>query len=213
MEQLDQIIKTISLTMGAAWASGINLYATILVLGILGMTGTIVLPEGLEILMNPFVIAAAGIMYFVEFFADKIPAVDTAWDSIHTFIRIPLGALLAAGAVSAIDPALTLAAAIIGGGIAAGSHAAKAGSRVMINMSPEPFTNIAASVGEDVVVVAGLWTALQYPWVFLVFLGIFFLVLIWLLPRLWRGIRKVFGTVGRWFGGRKPENPVSAKIQ
>ncbi len=204
MDQLNHIIQTISMTMGAAWASGINLYATILVLGILGMTDAIVLPPGLEILMHPLVIAAAGIMYVVEFFADKIPALDTAWDSLHTFIRIPIGALLAAGAVGDVNPAITLAAAIIGGGIAAGTHAAKAGSRVMINASPEPFTNWAASIGEDVVVVAGLWTALNYPWAFLVFLVIFIVLLIWLLPKIWKGIKKVFRAIGRLFGIKQP---------
>ena len=157
MENYNELIHTISLTMGAAWASGINLYATILVLGVLGITDAITLPAGLEILANPVIIAAAGIMYLIEFFADKIPAVDSAWDSIHTFIRIPLGALLAAGAVGTVNPAVTIAAALLGGGLAAGSHAAKAGTRVMINASPEPFTNVAASVGEDVAVVAGLW--------------------------------------------------------
>ncbi len=204
MDQLNHIIQTISMTMGAAWASGINLYATILVLGILGMTDAIVLPPGLEILMHPLVIAAAGIMYVVEFFADKIPALDTAWDSLHTFIRIPIGALLAAGAVGDVNPAITLAAAIIGGGIAAGTHAAKAGSRVMINASPEPFTNWAASIGEDVVVVAGLWTALNYPWAFLGFLVIFIVLLIWLLPKIWKGIKKVFRAIGRLFGSKQP---------
>jgi len=205
MEQYNHIIHTISLTMGAAWASGINLYATILVLGILGITDAITLPAGLEILMNPLVIAAAGIMYVIEFFADKIPAVDTAWDSVHTFIRIPLGALLAAGAVGGVNPAVTFAAMILGGIIAAGSHAAKAGTRVMINASPEPFTNVAASVGEDVAVVTGLWAALNYPLVFLGFLALFIILLIWLLPKIWRGVKKVFRVIGRLFGRNTPD--------
>ena len=205
MEQLDQIIQTISLTMGAAWASGINLYATIVVLGVLGITETIVLPAGLGILTNPLVIGAAGIMYLVEFFADKIPGVDTAWDSVHTFIRIPLGAMLAAAAVGDVNPVVTLAAAILGGGVAASSHAAKAGTRVLINTSPEPFTNWTASVTEDVAVVGGLWAALHYPWLFLGFLVIFIIVFIWLLPKIWRGIKKVFRTIARLLGGKKPD--------
>ncbi len=205
MDEYNHIVQTISLTMGAAWASGINLYATILVLGVLGMTEAITLPAGLEILMTPAVVIAAGVMYFVEFFADKIPAVDTAWDSLHTFIRIPLGAILAAGAVSDVHPAVMLAAAIVGGGLAAGSHAVKAGTRVMINTSPEPFTNMAASVGEDAAVVTGLWTALNYPGVFLGFLAIFVLMLIWLLPKIWKGVKKVFRTIGRLFAGKKPD--------
>ncbi len=212
MEQVDQVIKTISLTMGTAWASGINLYASILVLGLLGSTESIVLPSGLQILMHPVVIGAAGVMYVVEFFADKIPGVDTSWDGIHTFIRIPLGALLAAGAVGDVDPAVAIAAAILGGGLTATTHATKAGTRVLINTSPEPVTNWTASILEDLAVIGGLWTALHYPWVFTIFLILFILLMIWLLPKLWRGIKKVFGFVASLFKGKKnkpevlPEN-------
>ena len=201
MEQYQSLINTISLTMGAAWASGINLYATIFMLGILGANNVIALPPSLELLTNPLVIGAAGIMYFVEFFADKIPAVDSTWDAVHTFIRIPLGALLAAGAVGEVNPAVTTAAFLLGGTMAAGTHAAKAGTRVLINTSPEPFTNIAASVTEDVAVVGGLWTALNYPLVFITFIVAFALFLIWALPKLWRGIKKVFGAIVRLFRG------------
>ncbi len=202
MDELNQIVNSISLTMGAAWASGINLYGTILVLGILGSTGNIVLPEHLQILTHPWVLGAAGLMYMIEFFTDKVPGVDTVWDSLHTFIRVPAGALLAAGAVGDVNPALSLAAAIVGGGIAAGSHATKAGTRVLINASPEPFTSWAASISEDVAVVLGLWTALHYPWLFLCFLIVFILFMIWLLPKIWSGIKKVFSWFGRRFGGQ-----------
>lgn len=204
MDQLDQIANTLSLTMGAAWASGINLYAAILVLGILGITGNIVLPAGLDVLMNPMVIGAAGIMYIAEFVADKIPVVDSGWDTVHTFIRIPAGVLLAAGAVGDVNAAVGVAAGICGGGIAATSHAAKAGSRVVINTSPEPFTNWAASLSEDVAVIGGLWAALYQPWLFLVLMVLFVLLVIWLLPKIWRGIRKVFGFIGRLFGSGTP---------
>lgn len=199
------IVETIALSMGAAWASGINLYATLFVLGYMGATGHVVLPTELQILSDPMVMAAAGFMYAVEFFADKTPGVDTGWDAIHTFIRIPAGALLAAGAVAEVGPAAELAAAIIGGTLAAGTHATKAGSRVLINTSPEPVSNWLASLGEDVAVVIGLWTALQYPWVFLVFLLAFVVAVIWLLPRLWRGIRWVFARLRALFGGPKPQ--------
>jgi len=201
MEQLDQIAAIIALTMGAAWAAGINLYAAILVLGVLGATGNIDLPPGLEILTDPLVLVAAGAMYFVEFFADKIPGVDTGWDSIHTFIRIPAGAMLAVGAVGDVTPALELAAGILGGGMAAGSHFTKAGTRALINTSPEPFSNWTASVMEDVAVVAGLWTALNHPVLFLILLVLFILLLIWLLPRLWRGIKAIFAKLRQWLGG------------
>ncbi|MGD2030234.1 MAG: DUF4126 domain-containing protein [Desulfobacterales bacterium] len=209
MEQLDQIANIISLTMGAAWASGINLYAAILVLGLLGITENIVLPPNLQLLMNPLVMGAAGVMYLVEFFADKMPGVDTGWDSFHTFIRIPAGALMAAGAVGDINPAMGLAAGILGAGLAAGAHATKSGSRVIINTSPEPFTNWTASVVEDILVIGGLWTALHYPWLFIALMIVFILLMIWLLPKLWRGIKKVFGFIGRLFGYGKIEEPSS----
>ena len=200
MEQLDQIAAIIALTMGVAWASGINLYAAILVLGILGATGSMTLPPDLQILAHPLVIAAAGFMYLVEFVTDKIPGVDTGWDTLHTFIRIPAGALLAAGVVGEIDPVVSLVAAIIGGGLAAGTHATKAGSRVMINTSPEPLSNWIVSLVEDAAVIAGLWTALHFPWLFIAFLIAFIALVIWLLPKIWKGIKKVFGSLARLFG-------------
>ncbi len=184
-------IQTIALGMGAAWASGINLYATILVLGILNLTGHVVLPPDLQVLSDPLVLAAAGLMYGVEFFADKVPGVDNGWDALHSFVRIPAGALLAAGAVAEVGPAAELAAALVGGSLAAATHATKAGSRLLINTSPEPVTNWAASIGEDVLAVAGLWTALNHPWIFLVLLAAFVLLLAWLLPRLWRAARRI----------------------
>ncbi len=205
MEQLDQITRIIALSMGAAWASGINLYATILVLGLLGTSGNMALPPDLQILTNPLVLGAAGIMYLVEFFADKVPMVDTSWDTLHTFIRIPAGALLAAGAVGDMNPAVVLAAGIMGGGIAAGTHAAKSGTRVLVNTSPEPFSNWVVSIGEDIAVIAGLWTALQHPTLFILLLICFVLLLIWLLPKLWRGIKTVFRGILRFFGRREPD--------
>jgi len=192
VEQLEPIIKTIALTMGVAWASGINLYAAILVLGILGSSGNITLPYELMIVTDPLIITAAGVMYAVEFFADKIPGVDNGWDVIHTFIRIPLGALLAAAAVGEINPSVTIAAALVGGGMAASTHAAKSGARVLINTSPEPVTNWITSLGEDAAVVLGLWTALHYPLLFIGFLIVFILLLVWLLPKIWKGVMKIF---------------------
>ena len=205
MDQLNQLIGTISLTMGAAWASGINLYATILVLGLLGTTESIVLPPDLQILTHPLVLGAAGLMYLVEFCADKMPGVDTGWDALHTFIRIPAGALLAAGAVGDVNPAVALAAGILGAGMATASHATKAGGRVIINTSPEPFTNWVTSISEDIAVIVGVWTALQYPWIFVVLLALFILLLVWLLPKIWRGIMKVIGKIRQFFGGNKQD--------
>ena len=195
MEQLNHIISTIALAMGASWASGINLYAAILTLGVLGATGNITLPPDLIILTDPLIISAAGLMFVIEFIADKMPGVDTGWDSIHTFIRIPAGALLAAGAVGDVTPALSVAAALVGGGLAAATHATKAGSRVMINTSPEPVSNWTASLAEDFAVIGGLWTAVHYPWLFLILLLVFILLMIWLLPKIWQGIKKVFAFI------------------
>ncbi len=213
MEQLDQIATVIALSMGVAWASGINLYAAILVLGLLGSSGNLVLPPDLQILSNPLVLFAAGGMYLVEFVADKVPGVDNSWDTLHTFIRIPAGAALAAGAVGEVDPVVSLAVAIVGGGLAAGTHATKAGSRVLINTSPEPFSNWMASLTEDVLVVAGLWTALHYPLVFIVLLLLFILLMVWLLPKLWRGVKLVFTALISFFtGGRKPPGATGFKL-
>ncbi len=200
MEHVNELTSTIALALGVGWASGLNLYAVILVLGLLGVTGNMVLPANLEVLMNPLVIGAAGLMYLVEFFADKTPVVDSGWDAVHTFIRIPAGAVLAAGALGEVNPAMAVAAGIMGGGLAASSHVLKAGSRVLINTSPEPFTNWTASVLEDVAAVGGLWMALRHPWLFIVMLAAFLILLFWVLPKLWRGIKSLFSAIGRLFG-------------
>lgn len=196
-----EVIEAITLMLGAAWASGINLYATILVLGWMGGAGHVDLPPDLQVLHNPAVLLAAGAMYVVEFFADKIPGLDTGWDAIHTFIRIPVGALLAAGAVNGIVDyqATELVALILGGSVTAASHTTKASARALINTSPEPFSNWAASIGEDVAVVGGLWAGLQNPWWFLLALVAFLALVIWLLPKLWRTLRRLFRKIGSWF--------------
>jgi hypothetical protein len=202
-------IDTLALTLGAGWAAGINLYAAVFVLGYLGATGQMVLPPGLEVLSDPLVMAAAGLMYCVEFFADKTPGVDTGWDSIHTFIRIPAGAVLAAGAASGLEvgQAAELAAALVGGTLAAGSHFTKTGSRILINTSPEPFTNWTASIMEDLAVIGGLWTALHYPVAFLILLALFCLLMIWLLPKIWRALKLLFQKLGQFFSGRSQQPP------
>jgi hypothetical protein len=206
------ITQTIALTMGVAWASGINLYAAIVMLGYLGSTGNIDLPPELQILTNPVIMLAAGVMYCIEFFADKVPGVDTGWDLVQTFIRIPAGAALAAGAMGDVGIGTQLAAAITGGTLATGSHLVKAGGRVLINTSPEPFTNWFASIGEDVAVIAGLWTALHHPLLFLLLLLLFIMAMFWLLPRIWGGIRRVLAKLRRLAGtpasgaGQKPSS-------
>jgi len=205
------VVETIAITMGVAWASGINLYATIAMLGIMGATGNIALPAELAILQDPMVIGAAILMYMVEFFADKVPGVDSGWDAIHTFIRIPAGAVLASQAVGDVSPAMELAAAIAGGTLAATTHSAKAGSRLMINTSPEPFTNWVASISEDLLVIGGLWLALNHPVAWLVAFAIFIALLIWFLPKLWRGIKALFRKIGELFGGHRQPGPGTAE--
>ncbi len=213
MGEYTTLIQTIALTLGVAWASGINLYAAVTVLGIGGVTGYIELPAGLAIVQDPLVIAAAAFMYCVEFMADKTPGVDSAWDSLHTFIRIPAGAMLAAGAVGTVDPAIGVAAGLVGGTLTAATHATKAGSRVLINTSPEPFSNFGASVLEDVAVFAGLWAALQHPVLFLLALAVFLILICMLLPKIVRGVIAVFRRLGSWLGltRRNPE-PIQSPL-
>ena len=209
MDELNQISQTLALSMGVAWGSGINLYATLLMLGYLAHTGSIDLPPDLMIVADPLVMTAAGLMYAVEFFADKVPGVDTGWDTIHTFVRIPAGALLAAGAIGDIGPAAEIAAAIVGGSLAGVTHATKAGSRVLINTSPEPFSNWTASIMEDVAVFAGVWASIQHPTFFVVGLVFFILLMIWALPKLWRGIKRVFKFLGKLFGWSSDDDILS----
>ncbi len=189
MNDYQQLINSLSLMLGASWAAGINLYAVISMLGIMGLTGNITLPDQLVVLQHPLVIGAGIVMYVIEFFVDKTPGVDTGWDTLHTFIRIPAGVVLAAGVMGEVNPALVVAAGIVGGGVAATSHSVKAGSRAMINTSPEPVTNWTASIVEDIAVIGGIWTALHYPVVFLGLFILFILLSIWLLPKIIRGIR------------------------
>jgi len=202
MEEYSTLIQTIALTMGVAWASGINLYGTLLALGIMSNTGYVDLPVDLQVVGDPLVIAAVALMYGVEFFADKVPGVDTGWDTLHTFVRIPAGALLAAGAIGDVAPAAEIAAAIVGGSLAAGTHFTKAGSRVLINTSPEPVSNWAASITEDIAVFAGLWAAIAHPYVFVGLLIVFILLMIWLMPKLWRGVKRVLQFFITLFSGK-----------
>ena len=185
-------LNSVALAALLAWASGLRLYLVVFAMGMAGYHGYVDLPKGLEVLQHPWVIGAAGFMVVMEFLADKVPAIDSAWDAIHTFIRIPAGALLAAGATGDNLTPLTIAAGILGGTITAGTHFTKAGGRAVINTSPEPFSNWGASFTEDALVMSGIWIALTHPLVFLVLLAIFLLMLVWLIPKVWRGVRTIF---------------------
>jgi hypothetical protein len=191
MDLLDQT----ALAAGLAWASGIRLYAVLFFAGLMQRYGLLELPGSLQVLAHPWVLGASGFMLVAEFFADKVPLIDSAWDAAHTFIRIPAGALLAAASLGHADPVWVAMAAILGGSIAAGTHAAKAGSRAVINTSPEPLSNWTASVGEDLLVPAGLLMAVKLPLVFLALLALFLLGVMWMLPKLVRGVGRLFGRV------------------
>ena len=182
------MIQSVVLASLLAWASGLRLYFVVFCAGMAGYLGYVDLPPGLGVLQHPWVIGAAGFLLVMEFLVDKVPGLDSAWDALHTFIRIPAGALLAAGATGDSLSALTVAAGLLGGTITAGTHLAKAGGRAILNTSPEPFSNWSASFSEDAMVVAGIWFAFHYPIAFLCALALFVLLLIWLLPRLWRGV-------------------------
>jgi hypothetical protein len=186
-------LHSIALGAGLAWASGIRLYAVLVLGGAMARLGYLDLPPALEVLQHPLVMAAAGVMALGEFLADKVPAFDSVWDAVHTFIRVPAGAVLAAAALGQADPVSVMVAAIVGGAIASGAHLAKAGTRAVINTSPEPVSNWAASFGEDLLVPAGFLAAIKAPLVFLVLLAGFLAAAIWFVPKLFRALRRLLG--------------------
>lgn len=187
-----ETLQVVALASLLAWASGLRLYLAVFGLGLAAHQGWIELPAGLKVLEHPWVIGAAGVMLAMEFLVDKVPMLDSAWDAIHTFVRIPAGALLAAGATGDQLTALTVAAGILGGTITAGTHFTKAGGRALINTSPEPVSNWTASFTEDAMVLGSLWLVFQHPVVFLVLLAAFILVALWLLPKCFRALRSLF---------------------
>lgn len=193
------IVSTIAAAAGLAWASGMRLYAAVFMAGLAGRMGWVELPGSLDALEHPLVLTAAGFMLCVEFFADKIPALDSLWDGVHTFIRIPAGALLAAWALADQSTPVMLAGALLGGSLTAGTHLTKAGSRLAINTSPEPVSNLVASGSEDGATAGGLWLAFAHPLVFLGLLAVFLLFMVWLLPRVWRFLSSLLS----WVAGKQ----------
>jgi hypothetical protein len=179
-------LAALAVALAAAWGSGLNVYATVLVLGGAERLGLVALPHDLQVLGSPWVLGIAAILFALNFLADKIPYVDSINDLLHTFVRVPAGALLAYGASSGLSPELAVIAGLLGGTLAVGTHVAKTGSRALINTSPEPFSNIAASLAGDVSVVGGLALAITHPITFLCLLALFAALLIWLLPKLVR---------------------------
>jgi hypothetical protein len=205
---MDRLIDTpqlLALAAALGWASGIRLYAVVLLTGLAGYFGLIHLPHGLLVLQHPGVMIAAGFMCFVEFFADKIPYVDTMWDTVHTLIRIPAGAALAAGALGADGSAMAWIGAILGGGLAATSHVTKLTTRAAVNTSPEPFSNIGVSLAEDGFVVFMLWLSATHPVVFGIVLVISIVLGIALVIVLIKFLRVVLGRLSQLFSGHVPD--------
>lgn len=192
MDDAQSVIATFALIAGLAWASGLRLYLTLFIIGLLVHFQVVALPAAFDILGHPWVLTASGIMVAAEFLADKVPGFDSVWDGVHTFIRIPAGAILAGAAAGPADPVTVAVAAILGGAIASGTHIAKSGTRALINASPEPFSNWAASFSEEALLLGGLWMMFTHPLVFLLALMLFILLLLWLIPRLYRAIRGFF---------------------
>jgi hypothetical protein len=208
MEALHSVVGTpqlLALAAALGWASGIRLYAAVFLAGLAGYFGWIDLPQGLQVLQHPGVLAASGFMCLVEFFADKIPFVDSVWDTVHTVIRIPAGAALAAGALGADNQAMGWIAALLGGSLAATSHAAKLTTRAAINTSPEPFSNIAVSLAEDGFVVFMLWLSATHPVLFAIALVITLIVAVLLLVVLIRFLRVVIARLSGFFAGQRAD--------
>ncbi len=180
------------------WASGLRLYAVLFMVGISGAMGWIVLPSGLHMLQHPLVLGVSGLMLFIEFFADKIPGLDSLWDLLHAVIRIPGGALLAAGVFGVDNSTMAAVAGVMGGALAASSYATKATARAAVNTSPEPFTNIGVSLAEDGLVVAALWLAVAHPVVFGFALIVVLILMAWLLIVLLAFLKAVFRRIGSW---------------
>lgn len=193
-------ITTLGTAAGSAWLSGINLYATVVTLGVLQKFQLVKLPGGLDMLGEWWVILLAAALYVIEFVADKVPAVDTAWDAVHTFIRVPAGAILAASAFADFDPAVKMAAMILGGGIALSSHGAKAATRLAANTSPEPVSNVALSLTEDVVAFGSTILMVFFPIAMLIIVVIFLIVTIWLTPKIIRALRRLIARIRGIFG-------------
>ena len=203
-------LSTISLALGSAWTSGINLYATVFVLGLFQKLGWVErLPGGLETLDNWWIIGVAGFLYLIEFAADKVPYVDSVWDVIHTFIRVPAGAILAYSAVAEFnDPSIQVIALLLGGGVALTSHSTKTTARAFANLSPEPVSNWILSIVEDIIAVGGAILAVFAPIVIGIVVIVFLLIFLWMLPRIWRTFRRIFAAVGAVF--RRDESLAAA---
>ncbi|HQY28308.1 MAG TPA: DUF4126 domain-containing protein [Burkholderiaceae bacterium] len=192
-EPLVRHLPELALAGALAWGAGLRLYLVVFLFGLLGRMGWWPLPEHLSVLAHPLVLGASGFMAAVELFADKLPWLDSLWDGLHTFVRIPAGAALAAAAFGDSGAAVALAAGLLGGTLTATTHFAKSGARAAVNTSPEPFSNVAVSLGEDALVLGGVWLAVEYPLLFLAALVLFLVAAVLLIRLILRGLRRLFG--------------------
>ena len=190
----------LALAAALGWASGLRLYAVVFMAGLAGWMGWIVLPAGLTLLQHPAMLAASGFMLFVEFFADKIPGLDTVWDMVHSVIRVPGGAVLAGSVFGADHATMAVVAAVLGGSLAATSFATKATTRAAANTSPEPFSNITLSLLEDGLVVGAMWLATQHPLVFALALSVMLVLMVVVLVTLFRFLKATTRRVRLWLG-------------
>src|ERR671912_1094996 len=196
---MTQLISTIAIAMGASWVSGINLYAAVATLGLLGRFADLQLPGELQVLTSWWVIGVAAVMYVIEFVADKVPYVDSTWDVIHTFIRVPAGAVLAASAFGDFDRSIQMIALLLGGGLAFSSHGTKAATRAMLNASPEPVSNVVASILEDIVAVLSIIASVFLPVLLFVIVGVGLVISFLVFRRILRFFRQVANSIRGWF--------------
>jgi len=198
---MNEWLPTLSLALGSAWTSGINLYATVTVLGLLQKFGATKLPGGLDVLDNWWIIGVAGFLYAIEFFADKIPYIDSVWDVIHTFIRVPAGAIVAYAATNQMDESVGVIATLLGGGLAFSSHGTKAAVRAGANLSPEPVSNWVLSLTEDVIAFVGTILAVFAPVLIAIVLIIFMIFFIWFFPKVFRSVRRMINATRALLAG------------
>lgn len=198
---MNELLPTLSLALGSAWTSGINLYATVTILGLLQKFGATHLPGGLDVLDNWWIIGVAGFLYAIEFFADKIPYVDSVWDVVHTFVRVPAGAIVAYAATNQMDASVGVIATLLGGGLAFSSHGTKAALRAGANLSPEPVSNWFLSIAEDIIAFAGTIAAVFAPILIAVVLVIFSIFFVWFFPKVVRAFRRIFNAIRAIFSG------------
>ncbi|MBK9340171.1 MAG: DUF4126 domain-containing protein [Rhodoferax sp.] len=189
----------VALAAALGWASGIRLYLVVFITGAAGMLGWLPLPTGLHVLQHPVMLSASGFMLFVEFFADKIPGVDSLWDMVHSVIRVPAGAALAAGVFGADSATMGTVAGLMGGALAATSFATKATTRAAVNTSPEPFSNVAVSLAEEGAVMGMMWLATNYPVTFGISLFVVLVLSIWLVVVLFKYLKAVLNRLKNWF--------------